>query len=186
MKSAILFLFLSIFSLRCFCQIKDLEQNSKRQEPRTTNAFDKDKLARISFQKLDLNYKTLESDASGFPKRFSCKLIHAIEAKQRSTYWEQNLIDLLGLRHETGVSYQKISEDLDKRGIWHAKFDQFYNGIIVLGGQYFIHEYIDRQILGHGNVLMPESRIKARVDSSQIQNFIENNNVRNLNKNEYE
>ncbi|MBK7358329.1 MAG: tandem-95 repeat protein [Saprospiraceae bacterium] len=174
MKSAILFLILSIFSLRCFCQIKDLELNSKEQEPRTKNEFDKAKLARISFQKLDLNYKTLESDATGFPKRFSCKLISTIDAKQRTNFWEQNLVDLLGLRYETGVSYQKISEDIDKGGIWHAKFDQFYNGILVLGGQYFIHEYTDRQILGHGNVLMPESRINARIDSSQIQNFVEN------------
>ena len=174
MKKQLVLLFLLFYAFTSFCQVKNDRLQNAKFKKNSTELFDKGNLARINFEKLQLNFTSMELDSAGYPKRFACKASSSTNNQNKIAYWEQHLTSLLGLSDEKGISYQKVTEAYDIQGVWHAKFDQFYNGLPVEGGQYFIHEFLDQQVLGHGRILLPDSGIEATIFVDDLKKYAEN------------
>lgn len=113
------------------------------------------------------NLTVISTNEFGYPSRIKCAVPELMDSRTAGTYWESHLPTVLGLLPITGIGFTLKSDEKDPLGITHLKYDQTFDGTLVLDGEYFIHLYTDQSAMAHGMIYQPTEVILPKLNIDQ-------------------
>ncbi len=120
-------------------------------------------------QQLQANKSALQiiqMNDEGIPTRFLTNNKHPQVQLPDAQYWAKQLPKSLGLPDYAATDFLIRNEEKDEQGIIHLKYDQTFEGVPVINGEYFVHIYPDQKVMAHGAISLPDNYLDSKIDEN--------------------
>ncbi|MBK8955182.1 MAG: M4 family metallopeptidase [Saprospiraceae bacterium] len=123
---------------------------------------------------LKKDFLVLEKDEEGMPSRLSFHIISPRNADPGPAFWAEQLGKVFDPQKNLGIDWLSQSDQYDELNIRHLKFQQFFDGLAVLGCEYLLHLYPDGKTLAHGKFSQPDQIRSIRISLEQATEIAKN------------